>query len=61
MCCGQTDGRKDNVKTVYPPQAQFAGGIKIFFWFGVGGGGGVGEVPKYILCILQNSQVNQVI
>ena len=23
----QTDGRTDNVKTVYPPQTQFAGGI----------------------------------
>ena len=30
---GQTDGRtharRDNVKTVYPPQTKFAGGIKI--------------------------------
>ena len=25
---GQTDGRTDNVKTVYPPQTKFAGGIK---------------------------------
>ena len=25
---GLTDGRTDNVKTVYPPQTQFAGGIK---------------------------------
>ena len=24
---GQTDARKDNVKTVYPPQKKFAGGI----------------------------------
>ena len=24
---GHTDGRTDNVKTVYPPQTQFAGGI----------------------------------
>ena len=26
---GQTDARTDNVKTVYPPQTKFAGGIKI--------------------------------
>ena len=25
----RTDGRTDNVKTVYPPQTKFAGGIKI--------------------------------
>ena len=25
---GRTDGRMDNVKTVYPPQTKFAGGIK---------------------------------
>ena len=25
---GGTDGRTDNVKTVYPPQTKFAGGIK---------------------------------
>ena len=26
MCCGRKDGRKDNVKAVYPPPAiQFAG------------------------------------
>ena len=24
---GRTDGRTDNVKTVYPPQTKFAGGI----------------------------------
>ena len=24
----RTDGRTDNVKTVYPPQTKFAGGIK---------------------------------
>ena len=24
-------GRTDNVKTVYPPQSKFAGGITIFF------------------------------
>ena len=24
---GQTDARTDNVKTVYPPQTKFAGGI----------------------------------
>ena len=24
----RTDGQTDNVKTVYPPQTQFAGGIK---------------------------------
>ena len=24
---GRTDGHSDNVKTVYPPQTQFAGGI----------------------------------
>ena len=28
----QTDGRTDNVKTVYPLQTKFAGGIIIFFW-----------------------------
>ena len=27
---GQTDARADNVKTVYPPQTKFAGGIIIF-------------------------------
>ena len=26
---GRTDARTDNVKTVYPPQTKFAGGIKI--------------------------------
>ena len=26
----RTDGRTDNVKTVYPPQTKFAGGIIIF-------------------------------
>ena len=25
---GRTDGRTDNVKTVYPPQTMFAGGYK---------------------------------
>ena len=25
---GRTDARTDNVKTVYPPQTKFAGGIK---------------------------------
>ena len=25
---GCTDGRTDNMKTVYPPQTKFAGGIK---------------------------------
>ena len=27
---GRTDGRTDKVKTVYPPQTKFAGGIIIF-------------------------------
>ena len=27
---GRTDGRTDNVKTVYPLQTKFAGGIMIF-------------------------------
>ena len=27
-CYGRTDARTDNVKTVYPPQTKFAGGIK---------------------------------
>ena len=27
-CYGRTDGRTHNVKTVYPPQRKFAGGIK---------------------------------
>ena len=26
-CYGRTDTRMDNVKTVYPPQTKFAGGI----------------------------------
>ena len=26
----RTDGRTDNVKTVYPPQTKFAGGINIY-------------------------------
>ena len=26
-CYGWTDARTDNVKTVYPPQTKFAGGI----------------------------------
>ena len=26
-CYGRTDTRTDNVKTVYPPQTKFAGGI----------------------------------
>ena len=28
---GRTDGRTDNVKTVYPLQTKFAGGIKKFW------------------------------
>ena len=28
---GRTDGRTDNMKTVYPPQTKFAGGINMFF------------------------------
>ena len=28
-CYGRTNGRMDNVKTVYPPQTKFAGGIII--------------------------------
>ena len=31
MCCGRKDGRKDNVKRVYP-QTQFAGGIIKFHY-----------------------------
>ena len=30
---GRTDGRTDNVKTVYPLQTKFAGGIKINQYF----------------------------
>ena len=30
---GQTDARTDNVKTVYPLQTKFAGGIKTIFHF----------------------------
>ena len=30
---GRTDGRTDNVKTVYPLQTKFAGGIKICSYF----------------------------
>ena len=29
MLYGRMDERTDNVKTVYPPQTKFAGGIKI--------------------------------
>ena len=33
----RTDARTDNVKTVYPPQTKFVGGIKIYImqelWF----------------------------
>ena len=28
---GRTDARTDNMKTVYPPQTKFAGGIKTIF------------------------------
>ena len=28
---GHTDGLTDNVKTVYPPQKKFAGGVKTVF------------------------------
>ena len=40
-----TDGRMD-VKTIYPPQTKFEGGIKTKFavWGGGGGGGGGGGV-----------------
>ena len=38
---GRTDGRTDNVKTVYPLQTKFAGGIKSKFILGGGGGGGL--------------------
>ena len=34
-CYGRTDGRTDNVKTVYPPQTKFAGGIKTKFAGGI--------------------------
>ena len=30
---GRTHARTDNVKTVYPPQTKFAGGIKTAFYF----------------------------
>ena len=30
---GRTDGRTDNVKTVYPLQTKFAGGIIILFCY----------------------------
>ena len=29
---GRTHARTDNVKTVYPPQTKFAGGIKKYFF-----------------------------
>ena len=32
---GSTDARTDNVKTVYPPQTKFAGGIKTKFAGGI--------------------------
>ena len=32
---GLTDGSTDNVKTVYPPQTKFAGGIKTKFAGGI--------------------------
>ena len=32
---GRTEGRTDNVKTVYPLQTKFAGGIKIYFFLSV--------------------------
>ena len=32
-CYGRTDGRTDNVKTEYPPQTKFAGGINMFARF----------------------------
>ena len=34
----RTDGRTDNVKTVYPPQTKFAGGIIIFRYALLSGG-----------------------
>ena len=33
---GRTHARTDNVKTVYPPQTKFAGGIKNFLWLSLG-------------------------
>ena len=31
---GQTDGQTDNLKTVYPRQTKFVGGINIFgYWY----------------------------
>ena len=32
---GRTDARTDNVKTVYPPQTKFEGGIKTKFAGGI--------------------------
>ena len=32
---GRTDARTDNVRTVYPPQTKFAGGIKTKFAGGI--------------------------
>ena len=33
---GRTHAQTDNVKTVYPPQTKFAGGIKNFLWLSLG-------------------------
>ena len=46
---GPTDGITDNVKTVYPPQTKFAGGIKSKTYFLIrkrGGGGVRGSSPE---------------
>ena len=39
----RTDAHTDIVKTVYPPQTKFAGGIKIckFFWIWISGSGDI--------------------
>ena len=56
-CYGRTQARTDNVKTVYPPQTKFAGGIiKTKFVGGImktvyppqtGGGGSSNDSSKY--------------
>ena len=46
---GRTDGRTDNVKTVYPPQTKFAGGYKKEITYFLIWKGGSGVLPRKIL------------
>ena len=52
-----THARTDNVKTVYPPQTKFAGGIIIFSYTILSGGPAVFLIspPKHMLWVIKRT------